>query len=61
MDAMNQVTVLSATAGGILLGLASVWLLGANGRVAGISGMLHGLLSQPMSERLWRAAGSSAD
>jgi uncharacterized membrane protein YedE/YeeE len=42
--------------GGILIGLASVWLLAANGRIAGISGILHGLFAQPPGERSWRAA-----
>ena len=41
--------------GGILIGLASVWLLAANGRIAGISGILHGLFVQPPGDRLWRA------
>jgi uncharacterized protein len=49
-------TPLSALAGGVLIGLASVWLLAANGRIAGISGILHGLFAQPPGERGWRAA-----
>ena len=40
--------------GGILIGLASVWLLAANGRIAGISGILHGLFVQPPGDRTWR-------
>jgi uncharacterized membrane protein YedE/YeeE len=36
--------------------LASVWLLAANGRIAGISGILHGLFAQPPGERPWRIA-----
>jgi uncharacterized protein len=47
-------TPVSALAGGILIGLASVWLLAANGRIAGISGILHGLFAQPPGERPWR-------
>jgi len=35
-----------------LIGLASVWLLIANGRIAGVSGILHGLFA---GDRLWRA------
>ena len=53
---MNNFTPLSALAGGALIGLASVWLLAANGRIAGISGILHGLFAQPPGERGWRAA-----
>ena len=50
---MHDFTPISALAGGALIGAASVWLLAANGRVAGVSGILHGLLSPPLSE--WRA------
>ena len=53
---MNNFTPLSALAGGVLIGLASVWLLAANGRIAGISGILHGLFAQPPGDRGWRAA-----
>ena len=49
-------TPLPALAGGILIGVASVWLLAANGRIAGISGILHGLFAQPPGERPWRVA-----
>ncbi len=49
--------------GGVLIGLASVWLLVANGRIAGVSGILHGLFAGPSGsapgaragDRLWRA------
>jgi uncharacterized membrane protein YedE/YeeE len=47
-------TPVPALAGGILIGLASVWLLAASGRIAGISGILHGLFAQPPGDRLWR-------
>jgi uncharacterized membrane protein YedE/YeeE len=47
-------TPVTAISGGILIGLASVWLLAANGRIAGISGILHGLFAQPPGDRLWR-------
>ena len=40
----------------MLIGLASVWLLAANGRIAGVSGILHGLFAQPPGDRPWRAA-----
>ena len=49
-------TPLTALAGGVLIGLASVWLLAANGRIAGISGILHGLFAQPPGDRAWRIA-----
>ncbi len=41
--------------GGVLIGLASVWLLVANGRIAGVSGILHGLPEARAGDRLWRA------
>jgi uncharacterized membrane protein YedE/YeeE len=47
-------TPVTAISGGILIGLASVWLLAANGRIAGISGILHGLFAQPPGDRVWR-------
>ena len=53
---MANFTPLSALAGGALIGLASVWLLAANGRIAGISGILHGLFAQPPGDRGWRIA-----
>jgi uncharacterized membrane protein YedE/YeeE len=53
---VDNFTPVSALAGGVLIGLASVWLLAANGRIAGVSGILHGLFAQPPGERPWRAA-----
>ena len=52
---MANFTPVASLVGGILIGLASVWLLAANGRIAGISGILHGLFVQPPGDRLWRA------
>ncbi|HWM43319.1 MAG TPA: YeeE/YedE family protein [Burkholderiales bacterium] len=53
---MDNFTPVSALAGGVIIGLASVWLLAANGRIAGVSGILHGLFAQPPGDRPWRAA-----
>ena len=53
---MHDFTPISALAGGALIGLASVWLLAANGRIAGISGIVHGMLSPvALSDVPWRA------
>ena len=49
-------TPVASLAGGLLIGAAAVWLLAVNGRVAGISTILHGLAVQPKGDRLWRAA-----
>jgi len=51
---MENFTPLSALAGGLLIGLAAVWLLAANGRIAGVSGILHGLFAEPPGDRSWR-------
>jgi len=51
---VTNFTPVASLAGGILIGVASVWLLAANGRIAGISGILHGLFAQPPGDRLWR-------
>jgi uncharacterized membrane protein YedE/YeeE len=53
---VNNFTPVSALIGGVLIGLASVWLLAANGRIAGVSGILHGLFAQPPGDRVWRGA-----
>jgi uncharacterized membrane protein YedE/YeeE len=53
---MENFTPVSALIGGALIGLASIWLLVANGRIAGVSGILHGIFAQPPGDRRWRAA-----
>ncbi len=45
-----------AVAGGMLIGLASVLLLLFNGRIAGISGILGGLLRPQRGDMAWRLA-----
>jgi uncharacterized membrane protein YedE/YeeE len=41
---MTEFTPLSALVGGTLIGIAAVWLMAANGRIAGVSGMLNRLM-----------------
>jgi uncharacterized protein len=57
---VDNFTPVSALLGGVLIGLASVWLLAANGRIAGVSGILHGLVggmsASPPGDLRWRAA-----
>ena len=53
---MDNFTPLSATLGGILIGLAAVMLMAFNGRIAGISGVLSGAAFAKPGERLWRIA-----
>lgn len=49
-------TPVASMAGGILIGLATALLLLANGRIAGISGILGGLLRPARGDTAWRLA-----
>ena len=51
---MENFTPLSATIGGVLIGLAATMLLLTQGRVAGISNIVGGLLETNEDDRLWR-------
>ena len=42
--------------GGVLIGISSALFILANGRVAGISGILGGLLSRKPGDMVWRIA-----
>ena len=54
---MENFTPVSALLGGALIGLASAWLMLANGRIAGISGIVGGLFRSNASDSLfWRLA-----
>jgi len=46
----------TSLAGGMLIGLAAALLILLNGRVAGISGIVGGLLRAPQPDRSWRLA-----
>ena len=52
----NAFTPWSALAGGALIGAAAAMLVLLNGRIAGISGILGGLLSPRPGDVLWRVA-----
>lgn len=45
---------LTALAGGVLIGLAATLLLWLNGRIAGVSGMLNGVLVPRRGDVSWR-------
>lgn len=50
-------TPASAVVGGLLIGVAASWFVLMNGRIAGISGILGGLVSRPeRGDRAWRIA-----
>lgn len=42
--------------GGVLIGISSALFVLANGRIAGISGIIGGLLSRGSGDRAWRLA-----
>ena len=52
----NAFTPWSALAGGALIGLAAAMFALLNGRIAGISGVLGGLLTPSKGDVAWRAA-----
>lgn len=51
---MENFTPVSATIGGVLIGLAAVILMFFNGRIAGISGIFSGSFFSSSGDRLWR-------
>lgn len=52
---MENFTPISGLIGGLLIGLATTLMLLLNGRIAGISGIVGGLLTRKGSEVGWRA------
>jgi uncharacterized membrane protein YedE/YeeE len=53
---MEHFTPVSAIAGGGLIGLSAAMLWVANGRIAGISGIVGGMLAPLSADFAWRAA-----
>ena len=52
---MTEFTPFSALFGGMLIGVAALILMGLNGRIAGISGILGGLLPpNTVKDKKWR-------
>lgn len=52
----NSFTPWTALLGGLLIGLAAAGFVLVNGRIAGISGILGGLLSAKTGDKSWRVA-----
>ena len=52
----SQFTPWSSLAGGIMIGLAACLLILADGRIAGISGIVAGLMNPQRREKFWRVA-----
>jgi uncharacterized membrane protein YedE/YeeE len=51
---VEDFTPISGLIGGLLIGLSTVLMLSLNGRIAGISGIVGGLLAKKGSEAGWR-------
>jgi uncharacterized protein len=52
---VENLTPISGLIGGLLIGLATTLMLLLNGRIAGVSGIVGGLLTRKGSEVGWRA------
>lgn len=52
----TEFTPVTSLIGGMLIGLAAVLMMAGNGRIAGVSGIIAGLLRCPANERVWRIA-----
>jgi len=52
----NHFTPWTSLAGGVLIGIAAAMLVLLNGRVAGISGILGGMLAPKRTDIAWRVA-----
>ncbi len=53
---MENFTPISAAIGGFLIGLSAVLLMALNGRIAGISGIVAGVLTPVKGDWTWRIA-----
>ena len=54
---MTELTLIASLAGGALIGLGAVLLMAFHGRIAGLTGILSGLLPPVIApDRGWRAA-----
>ena len=52
----NNFTPWTSLAGGLMIGIATALFLGFNGRIAGISGIVGGLLTPARGDIAWRLA-----
>lgn len=51
---ITEFTPLQSAAGGVLIGASAVLLMAVNGRIAGLTGILGGLVVPEEQGRLWR-------
>jgi uncharacterized protein len=53
---ITEFTPIASLVGGVLIGLATVMLMALNGRIAGMTAMLDGVLSPKSPDSPWRLA-----
>lgn len=51
---MENFSPMSASIGGAMIGFASVWLMASVGRIAGVSGILGGIIDGNDDNKAWR-------
>lgn len=56
MEYLTEFTPYRGLIGGVLIGLSAVLFLALNGRVAGMSGLIHGLCPPEKNQSFWRMA-----
>lgn len=56
MHAPTEFTPLASAIGGVLIGISSALVLLGHGRIAGISGIVSGIVSTDARERAWKLA-----
>jgi len=56
MDYITLFTPYSAIIGGMLIGVSATFFLWLNGRISGISGIIHGLVPPEKGSGVWRLA-----
>lgn len=49
-----QSSILASLLGGVLIGISALLLLWLDGRIAGVSGIVGGLLTAPRNDCVWR-------
>jgi uncharacterized membrane protein YedE/YeeE len=53
---MENFSPISASIGGAMIGFAAVWLMASVGRIAGISGILGGIIEANDDDKAWRVS-----
>ena len=51
---MENLTAVESVIGGLLIGIAAILMLWTNGRIAGISGIVSGILIPIKADTIWR-------